>query len=251
VSDLGRDLLDGVDVLLCDADGNLFPSEEHAFAASADVTNRFLASLGCDRSYSAEQLRRETTGHNFRFTAADLARTHGRRTPTAVELEDWVTRERDEVIVHLQRVLQPDRQVREALELLAARCTLAVVSSSASSRIDACLAAADLADLFPRRLRFSAEDSLPRPRSKPDPAIYALAVHRLGAEPDRTLAVEDSVPGVRSAVDAGVRTIGNLCFVRGTERVSRRKDLVQAGALATIDSWDELTAADDRPTVAV
>ena len=32
--------------LLCDADGNLFPSEEPAFDASVEVTNAFLASLG-------------------------------------------------------------------------------------------------------------------------------------------------------------------------------------------------------------
>ncbi len=34
-----------LEALLCDADGNLFPSEEPAFVATADVTNRFLAAL--------------------------------------------------------------------------------------------------------------------------------------------------------------------------------------------------------------
>ena len=37
-----------VEAVLCDADGNLFPSEEPAFDASAEVTNAFLASLGVD-----------------------------------------------------------------------------------------------------------------------------------------------------------------------------------------------------------
>src|SRR5206468_6511581 len=32
-------------ILLCDADGNLFPSEEPAFEASAVVTNRYLERL--------------------------------------------------------------------------------------------------------------------------------------------------------------------------------------------------------------
>ena len=35
--------LEQVRYLLCDADGNLFPSEEPAFEASAEVTNAFLA----------------------------------------------------------------------------------------------------------------------------------------------------------------------------------------------------------------
>ena len=40
--------------LLCDADGNLFASEEPAFEASAEVTNRFLAELGDARRFTAE-----------------------------------------------------------------------------------------------------------------------------------------------------------------------------------------------------
>jgi hypothetical protein len=42
---LPRDVVTGLTALLCDADGNLFPSEEPAFVASAEVTNRFLAEL--------------------------------------------------------------------------------------------------------------------------------------------------------------------------------------------------------------
>jgi hypothetical protein len=43
--------LGSITVLLCDADGNLFPSEEPAFVASAEVTNRFMASLGLSRRF--------------------------------------------------------------------------------------------------------------------------------------------------------------------------------------------------------
>ena len=41
-------------------------------------------------------------------------------------------------------------------------------------------------------------------RSKPDPEIYLLACRRLGTPPERTLAVEDSFNGVRSAAAAGM-----------------------------------------------
>ena len=45
--------LEAVEVLLCDADGNLFPSEEPAFVASAAVTNRLLAESGIARREGA------------------------------------------------------------------------------------------------------------------------------------------------------------------------------------------------------
>lgn len=43
--------------------------------------------------------------------------------------------------------------------------------------------------------------------SKPDPEIYALACRSLGAEPARTIAVEDSRNGILSAHGAGTRVV--------------------------------------------
>ena len=62
-----------ITTLLCDADDNLFPSERPAFAASTDVTNRFLARFGVTAPLSAEELRKRAVGKNFRTTALDLA----------------------------------------------------------------------------------------------------------------------------------------------------------------------------------
>jgi HAD superfamily hydrolase (TIGR01509 family) len=45
------------------------------------------------------------------------------------------------------------------------------------------------------------------PAKKPDPAIYRLAVERTGADPSRTLAVEDSRNGMLAAVGAGLRCL--------------------------------------------
>jgi beta-phosphoglucomutase-like phosphatase (HAD superfamily) len=133
--------------------------------------------------------------------------------------------------------------VTEPLSALAARYRLAVVSSSASSRVSACLSAAALDRLFAEDVRFSAEDSLPHPESKPSPAIYELAAARLGVDPDRAVAVEDSVPGVQSALAAGHPTIGNLQFVPAAERSQRRADLLAAGTDVVVESWSEVAAA--------
>jgi beta-phosphoglucomutase-like phosphatase (HAD superfamily) len=54
------------------------------------------------------------------------------------------------------------------------------------------------------------------------------------------LAIEDSVPGVLSAVAAGFVTIGNLMFVPATERPCRATELARAGASAVSDSWNAI-----------
>jgi HAD superfamily hydrolase (TIGR01509 family) len=230
--------LQDIRALLCDADGNLFPSEEPAFVASAEVTNRYLRAQGIDRQYTAEELRLATTGKNFRTTARDLVLEHGGEVP---DLTPWVAEEKEVVTAHLRRELRPDDDVLDAVRLLGTRLTLAAVSSSALSRLAGCFAATDLDPLIPADRRFSAENSLPTPTSKPDPAIYLHACAELGIAPAEGLAVEDSVPGALSAVRAGCPTVGNLRFVPPAERAERAAQLRAAGVLAVVSSWAELT----------
>jgi beta-phosphoglucomutase-like phosphatase (HAD superfamily) len=253
-----------VDVLLCDADGNLFPSEEPAFVASAEVTNQFLRDAGVERQFTPTELRLATTGKNFRTTIVDLAvtwrvpiapdLTPGYAGPTDVgtavagrrgvlssdELERWVAEEKRVVTAYLRHALMPDPEVLAPLTALSRQFGLAAVSSSALSRLAACFDATGLSPLFPPDQRFSAEDSLPTPTSKPDPAIYTFAGQRLGISPSRALAIEDSVPGAQSAVAAGYRTIGNVQFVPHAERSQRMAALEAVGVVAMISSWSDL-----------
>ena len=246
--------------VLCDADGNLFPSEEPAFVASADVTNAYLAELGLDVRCEAEQLRLATTGKNFRTTAVDLAVEHhvpveavlatghpcavvaepGHAVLTSALLEKWVQEEKRQVTAHLARVLEPDRAVLEPLTAFAETYVLAAVSSSATARLAACFEATGLADLLPAARRFSAEDSLPVPTSKPDPAIYLHACAVLGIAPGQALAVEDTIPGAQSAVSAGIPTVGNLQFVPPGERAAREQQLRNVGIDAIVTSWSDI-----------
>jgi HAD superfamily hydrolase (TIGR01509 family) len=228
----------GLLALLCDADGNLFPSEEPAFVASVGVTNRYLAAHGIDLRVTAEELRLTTTGKNFRTTAADLAAAHGVPVP---DLTDWVAEERRVVTAHLRAELRPDPEVSAALSAIGEHLALAAVSSSALSRLAGCFTATGLDDLIPAARRYSAEDSLPTPTSKPDPAVYLHACRELGISPAQGLAVEDSVPGALSAVRAGCPTVGNVCFVPPAERAGRDAALREAGVLTVVASWTELT----------
>lgn len=225
--------------LLCDADGTLFPSEEPAYAASADVTNRFLAELGAERPFSPQELQGMTNGKNFRAAAQELAKGYGRELGPA-DLDAWVGEEKDVVTAHLRTVLRPDPAVREPLVALARRFSLAAVTSSATSRLGACLDVTDLAGLFDPARRFSAEDSLDVPTSKPDPAVYAFAGKALGVTPDEAVAVEDSINGALSAVAAGFPTIGTVQFVAEADREARAQALREAGVAVVVSSWAEI-----------
>ena len=234
--------LSAVEVVLCDADGNLFPSEEPAFEASVEVTNRFLAERGVERQYGAEELRLAATGRSYRTILAALAREHGVGEPSGDELEQLVHAEREAVTAHLRTALHPDPAVLEPLTRIAERHGVAAVSSSAEARIEACFEVTGMAHFFPPERRFSAEDSLPVPTSKPDPAIYTYALHALGLRADQAVAVEDSPTGATAAVAAGIPTVGNLQFVSADERDERREQLTQVGVLTIVESWDELLA---------
>jgi beta-phosphoglucomutase-like phosphatase (HAD superfamily) len=242
--------LSSVTTMLVDADGTLFPSEEPAYDASADVTNRFLASLGADREYTPVELQSMTNGKNFRAAAAELADRYG-QTLDPRKLDDWVQEEKDVVTRHLCRVLGPDPDVTEPVTTLADRFVLAAVTSSAGSRLDACLETCGLDHLFAPERRFSAESSLPRPTSKPDPAVYVFAGERLGVAPDQAVAVEDSVNGARSAVAAGFPTIGTVQFVPETAREARVAALRDAGVACVVHTWSEILTAMQSPSVSV
>jgi beta-phosphoglucomutase-like phosphatase (HAD superfamily) len=234
---LPADVVRSLTTLLCDADGNLFPSEEPAFVASAEVTNRFLAELGDPRRFTPEELRLATTGMNFRTTSRRLAAEAGR---PEVDVEPWVAEERRAVTAHLGEHLRPHGPTTAALTEISAHLRPAAVSSSALARLAACFTATGLDELIPPEVRFSAEDSLPTPTSKPDPAVYLYACEQLGIAPAQGLAVEDSVPGALSAVRAGCPTVGNLLFVQPAERADREAALREAGVLTVVSSWQEL-----------
>src|SRR5436309_3656200 len=82
----------------------------------------------------------------------------------------------------------------EAVERLAARWPLGLASSSNREVIDAVLEAARIAEHF--RATVSSEEV---ERGKPAPDVYLEAARRLGVEPARCAAIEDSASGIRSA----------------------------------------------------
>jgi HAD superfamily hydrolase (TIGR01509 family) len=89
-----------------------------------------------------------------------------------------------------------------AVRRLAARWPLGLASSSNRELIDLVLHLAELSDSF--RATVSSEEV---PQGKPAPDVYLEAARRLGVDPARCAAVEDSQNGILSAKAAGMRVI--------------------------------------------
>ena len=90
----------------------------------------------------------------------------------------------------------------EAVERLTARWPLGVASSSNRELIDLVLELSGLDRYF--QATVSSEEV---ERGKPAPDVYLEACRRLGVEPTRAAAVEDSQAGIRSAKAAGMRVL--------------------------------------------
>ena len=104
---------------------------------------------------------------------------------------------------------------REAVERLAARWPLGLASSSNRPLIDLALELSGLAPFF--AVTVSSEEV---GRGKPAPDVFLEAARRLGVEPARAAAIEDSANGIRSAHAAGLRVvvIPNAHFPPDTRR---------------------------------
>jgi HAD superfamily hydrolase (TIGR01509 family) len=110
----------------------------------------------------------------------------------------------------------------EAVERLAGAFTLGVASSSNRELIDLVLELSGLGRYF--RATVSSEEV---PRGKPAPDVYLEACRRLGVDPARAAAVEDSHAGIASAKAAGMRVIAipNPAYPPGDEALAQA-DLV-------------------------
>lgn len=119
-------------------------------------------------------------------------------------------------------------QVVDFVEELGLR--LALASSSPMRLIRAILSIGGLADRFDVVL--TAEDE---ERGKPDPAVYLSAAHRLGVPPERCLAVEDSINGLRAAKAAGM-----LCVAVPATGADHDEDFAEADlVLGSIEELDD------------
>jgi HAD superfamily hydrolase (TIGR01509 family) len=160
---------------------------------------------------------------------------------------EWSRYVRDELGVELEPEAISDRVVArllagyerslpllpgavEAVRRIAARWPVGLASSANREVIDAVLARSGLAGVFGATV--SGEEVA---HGKPAPDIYLEAARRLGVDPARSAAVEDSTNGLRSAAAAGMLVVAlpNREFPPAADAL----DL----AAVVLDSLDELS----------
>jgi len=125
--------------------------------------------------------------------------------------------------------------VRQAVAALT--CKICVASSSPLERIRLALSVAGYDGLFEPHI-FSASMAA---RGKPHPDLFLHAAQEMGARPDRCLVIEDSAPGIMSAVNARMQVFG---FVGGSHfsGLAQGERLRGAGAALVFDDMSHLPA---------
>ena len=132
-------------------------------------------------------------------------------------------------IFHEILAREPMRGIRELLDALAlAAVPVAIASTSTARWVVPAVERLGLSDRF--RTIVTADDV---ERRKPAPDVYLEAARRLGADPRRSVAIEDSGPGVAAATAAGMKTIAIPHWL------TERHDL--AGATLRVAHAGELT----------
>jgi mannitol-1-/sugar-/sorbitol-6-/2-deoxyglucose-6-phosphatase len=176
-------------------------------------------------------------------TEEDLMRTMGVRIADVVE--GWHRRQpwegpspgevAEEIVDRVADAIEQDGRLDDgavdAIDYLRGLgLPLALASASPMRMIRAVLSMGGLEDRFDVVLTAEEEE-----RGKPDPAIYLTAAGRLGVPPERCLAIEDSLAGIRAAKAAGM-----VCIAVPEHPPEEARE---AGADLVLGSLEEL---DDR-----
>ena len=212
----------GIDLVVFDCDGVLVDSEVLACRAVADT----LAAFGY--VVAAESIAERFIGVSNRDMYAALAAETGGALPS-----DFDAAMKRGALALFERELKAIAGLETMLPQLAvAKC---VASSSLPDDLLWKLRQTDLLRWFPPAAIFSTALVA---RGKPAPDIFLYAADKMGTLPARSIAVEDSAPGVTAAKAAGMATFG---FTGGSHcRPGHDARLVAAGADLIFDDMRQL-----------
>ncbi len=181
-----------LEAILFDLDGTLADTDSIHFAVWQDILVRY--DLDIDRSFYRQRISGRTNSKIIKDIIPQLT------------LEDaWkLATEKEETYRRLANSLLPTPGLDRLIALCdQAAIKRAVVTNAPEDNVVYMLKVLRLTDTFPTVIM--AKDALP---GKPSPAPYELALSRLKVKNKRAIAFEDSAAGIRSAIDAGIYTIG-------------------------------------------
>ena len=177
-----------IDLVIFDCDGVLIDSE----IISARMLIAELAQLGVhiDLDYVA----RNFLGRSYPTVMAQIRREFGLDLPA-----DFEDQYRERLLDGFRRDLKVMPGVSQVLASLAV--PFCVATSSSPRRAEMSLTLTGLRAVIGPHL-FTASQVA---RGKPAPDLFLFAAAQMGAEPSRTLVIEDSLTGVSAAVAAGMQ----------------------------------------------
>ncbi|WP_305981901.1 HAD family hydrolase [Roseivirga thermotolerans] len=206
--------------ILFDCDGVLIDTE----IVAAEVVTRWLNQQGV--VIDTETFIHQFTGKTFSDILALLVDS-GKLAPQ-LEIKKAVAAMDTEIRANMR----PISGVEEMLASVPLQASM--VSNSATDYVLEAIEMLGAKAVFGQRV-FSAELVA---KGKPDPAVYLLALQKLGLKPSEVVVVEDSVAGVSASVAAGLRTIG---FLGGSHvRNGHGAKLKALGAEQLVSNHEEL-----------
>lgn len=204
------------DLIIFDCDGVLVDSEVLSCRCLAEVLAGYGITIGTD------EIVRRFLGRNTAAVLEYYADT-GRPIPSTFP-DDFAAKVREAFRTAL-RPIEGVARVLEDLQQDGRQIPFCLASSSAIDRVSLSLSLTGLASYFGSRLYTSQMVK----QGKPAPDLFLYAAERMGAQPRRTLVIEDSVSGVMAGKAAGMQVWG---FVGGGHYGpgDGRGPLVEAGA---------------------
>ncbi len=203
------------DLIIFDCDGVLIDSE----VLSADVLISELAAIGAtiDRDY----VRKHFLGRSFPTVARTISESFALTLPG-----DFEQRYRSRLLSLFETELRPTPGIANLLATLSVPSCVA--TSSSPPRVARSLAISGLAEHFGDRV-FTASQVA---KGKPAPDLFLFSADRMGADPARTLVIEDSGPGIAAARAAGMDVV---VYTGGSHL--RGRPYLSDSPVRTFDNW--------------
>jgi HAD superfamily hydrolase (TIGR01509 family) len=180
-----------IKAIVFDCDGTLVDSE----ILANEVMVEYLAELG--HVMTVTEAVTLYTGVKMAVCVADLERRFGCAMP-----EGFTESFRERMSVAFDRRLKPVAGAEAILSSIA--LPFYIASSGPRKKIEHSLSVTGLIKYFEPAHIFSAYEI---GYWKPDPAFYRSVVSNLRVLPHEAIVVEDSIPGIRAALGAGLKTI--------------------------------------------
>lgn len=229
--------------ILFDCDDTLVNSEIIAMGVAIDIIADEIQKQKPTTEIDRPSFVRYYAGWHFHTMMQDMGNQFGLDLKVTEDLDRIKTTRTLDALQHVTETVGTGAALQR---LHKSGTQMAVVTSSEFNRVNLCLEQTGLDAFFSADRKFSAHDSLPQPKHKPDPAIYQYALNQLGIEnPQDTVAIEDSLSGVKSAVQANIPVIGFVGsdLLSSSLKSTQADKLLRNGATIVISHMDDLEAA--------